>query len=48
MLKLYINTCDFQKDSADINNVHSFTSLSGNTFTNYCSTSTSYPTIRFV
>jgi len=43
MKTVNINTCNFEKDSTVINNVHSFTSISGSTYTNYYSTSTSYP-----
>lgn len=43
MIVLDINTHDFEKESTGINNVHSFTSISGNTCTYYCTNSTSYP-----
>ena len=43
MIVLDINTHDFEKESTVISNVHSFTTISGSNYTNYCTTSTPYP-----
>jgi hypothetical protein len=40
-MKTNINTQNFENDSSPINNVHSFTSITGNSCANYYSTSTS-------